>query len=220
MNKKTILLSVFLFLFLTSFSQKKVPRVKKTIRGEFQLPRALSNKAFTKVFSGVFNSGISMNFGFDKKYNIGGYYCYTQYQIFPKFFDDPHSIHTNNTAGLKFTYDKVLPKGIFSPYVAAGFNWIKYSRIKCDSLKPFDTEVNAINIGAGLTYNFFIDDEWTGAGFTLGYNFTNHVFNPDAVCLQEFFNFSESERSGYFQNIYFGFSLYFDLAREPNTSPD
>lgn len=220
MKTKTILLFVFIFSCLPAFSQKKAPRVKKTIRGEFQLPRALSNKAFTKVFSGVFNSGISMNFGFDKKYNIGGYYSYTQYQIFPKFIDDPHGIHTSHSSGLKFTYDKVLPKGILSPYVVIGYNWIKYSRIKCDSLKPFDTEVNAFNTGAGLTYNFFVDDEWTGVGFTFGYNFTNHIFNPDAMCLQEFFDFTESERRGYFQNIYFGFSLYFDLAREPNTTGD
>jgi hypothetical protein len=215
---KKYFLIVVLQSYIFTYAQAPEPKLKKTIRGEFQLPRALSNRAFTQVFSGVFNSGISFNLGFQKKYNAGIYYCFTQYQIFPRYFDQPHTIQSNHTAGIKLTYDLLSEKGIFSPHITGGYNFIQYSRIKCKQQEPAEKEYFTFNLGGGLTYNFLIDDEWTGAGFTIGYNFLNHTFNPDAVCLNEWYTFDDSAKQGFQQNIYFGFSLYFDLAKQPTTS--
>ena len=216
---KPLFITLFFFSFFffaqKSFSQASSVSIKKTIRGEFQLPWAMSNKAFTQVFSGVFNSGISFNLGLRQKYNAGIYYAFTQYQVFPKLVDDPHPIQSTHNAGIKFTYDLIYEKGIFSPYLAGGYDFVQYSRIKCKTQEPFNKENHTFNAGAGLTYNFLIDDEWTGAGFTLGYNFLNHIFNPDAVCLNEWHTFSDGNKKGFQQNIYFGFSVYFDLAKKP-----
>src|SRR3990172_7489206 len=106
----------------SSFSQKT--KLKKTIRAEFQLPRATWNKAFTRTFSGVFNSGISMNFG-GKHFSTGGFYSLTQYQVFPKYYEDPHVIQTNHTAGIKLHYDMLTStgNGMFSPFIAPGYSW-------------------------------------------------------------------------------------------------
>lgn len=222
---KKILLSIICCLLsivysIPSFSQIK-PKLKKTIRAEFQLPRATWNKAFKKTFSGVFNSGISMNFG-GKHFSAGGFYSLTQYQVFPKYFEDPHVIQTNHTAGIKLHYDMLTStgSGMFSPFIAPGYSWIKYTRIKCkeNGHPAYDTETSAFSTNIGMSYSIMLD-EWTGVGFIIGFNMIDHVFRPENVCMDEWgIEYAPNDTKGSFKNVFFGFNLYFDLARKPDTS--
>ena len=207
----------FSLLCSSSFSQKT--KLKKTVRGEFQLPRATWNKSFTKTFSGVFNSGISMNFG-REHFSAGGFYSMTQYQVFPKYYEDPHVVLTNHTAGIKLHYDLLTStgKGMFSPFIAPGYSFIKYTRIKCKSHPAYDTKTSAVSVNIGASYNIMVD-EWVGVGFIVGFNMIDHVFRPENVCMDEWgIKYNENEKKGSFKNIFFGFSLYFDLARKSETA--
>ncbi|MBI4931731.1 MAG: hypothetical protein HY841_13255 [Bacteroidetes bacterium] len=213
-----ILLIIICFFILTGYAQVK-PKLRKSIRAEFQLPKATSNPAFKKTFSGVFNTGLSMNFG-GKHFNAGGFYSFTQYQIFPKFFEDPHSILANHTAGIKLTYDLFTStrSGIFSPFIAPGYSFMSYTRIKCKNNMPYNTHPSALSMNTGMCYTIMMD-EWIGAGFIIGYNMIDHVFRPENICLDEWgLNYDESDKKGSLQNIFFGFSVYFDLAWKPETA--
>ncbi|MEK6615075.1 MAG: hypothetical protein AABZ32_03030 [Bacteroidota bacterium] len=193
-------------------------KLKKTIRAEFQLPRATWNKAFTKTFSGVFNSGISMNVG-RKHFSAGGFYSLTQYQVFPKYYDDPHVIQTNHTAGIKLHYDMLTStgNGMFSPFISPGYSWIKYTRIKVKNHPSYNTQTSAASVNVGASYNIMID-EWVGVGFIAGFNMIDHVYRPENVSLDEWgMDYSPDDKRGSFKNIFFGFSLYYDLARKPET---
>lgn len=196
-------------------------QLRKTIRGEFQLPRATWNPAFTKMFSGVFNAGISFNVAPKKDgFSYGGFYSLTQYQVFPKFFDDPHVVQTNHTFGAKVHYDMLTSsgKGMFSPFIAPGYSLIKYTRMKCKSHHPYQPASNAMSVNIGMAYNIMMD-EWTGAGFIVGFNMIDHVFMPQNVCLDEWgIEYEEKDMKGSFKNIFFGFSVYFDLDWKPETS--
>lgn len=214
--------------FLSVSAQTKAPlHLKKTIRGEFQLVRPFQNKAFSHSFSGVFNTGVSMNFG-KKKFNAGPFYSLTQYQIFPKPFqgtiDDPHSVLTIHTGGIKFSYDKFTEsgRGVWSPFISPGWSFLNYTRIKCKNHDPQDVKTSAFSLNAGINY-YIMFDEWMGVGFTAGYNGINHVFHPYNICLDEWssvFNYSEKDQQGALQNIFFGFSFYFDFAYKPEVSEE
>ncbi len=196
-------------------------KFKKTIRGDFQLVRPFQNKAFSNSFSEVFNTGASMNFG-KNNFNAGVFYSLTQYQISPKAFvgsiDDPHSVLTIHTGGLKLSYDKFTEngKGMWSPFIAPGWSFMNYTRIKCNNQEPHDTKTSAFSLNAGINY-YIMFDEWMGVGFMAGYNGIDHVFHPQNICLDEF---TDSEQKGSVQSIFFGFSFYFDFAYKPETSED
>jgi hypothetical protein len=208
------------FIFALIFSATNA-QLRKTIRGEFQLPRATWNPAFTKTFSGVFNAGLSFNMAPKKDgFSYGAFYSLTQYQVFPKFFDDPHVIQTNHTFGAKIHYDMLTSsgKGMFSPFIAPGYSLIKYTRIKVKNHPAYQTESNAMSVNIGMAYNIMMD-EWTGAGFIIGFNMIDHVFMPENVALDEWsIDYKPKDKKGSFKNIFFGFSVYFDLAWKPETS--
>lgn len=216
----SILFLIFNFSFLIIHAQTK-SKLKKTIRAEFQLPRPTWNKAFTKTFSGVFNSGVSLSVG-GKHFSAGGFYSLTEYQVFPKYEDDPHVIQINHTAGIKLHYDILTStgSGIFSPFIAPGYSWINYTRIDCkmQSHPAYDTQTSAAGVNVGAAYNIMIDD-WLGVGFIIGFNMIDHVFRPENVCLDEIgIQFAPEDTKGSFKNIFFGFSFYYDLARKSETA--
>lgn len=210
--KLPILLLISVFLNTGFLSAQNKDKVRKTIRGEFQLPRATSNLAFNKVFSGVFNGTVSFNMG-GKNFSMGGFYSLTQYQIFPEFFDDPHVVFTGHTPGLRISYDLRTKsgKGMFSPFMMPGYTFIKYSRVKYKTHPPYMTESSGVSLNLGASYNIMMD-EWTGVGFIVGFNMIDHVFRPENISMDEWVEFSEGDKKGSMKNIFFGFHVYFDLA--------
>ncbi len=215
---KKISIPLFLAITFSCLALNAQTKMRKTIRGEFQLPRATCNDAFTKIFSGVFNTGVSMNWG-GKHFSMGGFYSLTQYQIFPKFYDDPHVVFTSHTPGIRISYDMLTStgKGMFSPFIAPGYSFIKYSRIKSKNHEPWKPKSGGVSVNMGISYNIMMD-EWTGAGFIVGFNMVDHVFRPENICMDEWMSFEENEKKGSLKNIFFGFSVYFDLAWKPETS--
>lgn len=209
----------------TAFSQAK--KTKKTIRGEGMLQRPVSNKAFSQLFSGVFAANISMNWGFNN-FNTGIYYGQMQSQIFPKFLSDPHAIQTVHTAGLRFSYD-VYPSKVkmqttqgnffvFTPYLSGGFAEVDYSRLKCLTGAPTGKQNQTFSISAGGNFTLMFS-EYDGVGFAIGYTFLNHEFNPDPLCLTQYFpNIPEKDKHGLSQYIVYGFNVHFDLVKRDKDS--
>ncbi|TAL59143.1 MAG: hypothetical protein EPN85_09900 [Bacteroidetes bacterium] len=220
-----ILFFIFIFSFLMVNAQDK--KTKKTVRAEALLHRPISNKAFSQLFSGVFSANISMNFGVSN-FNTGIFYNMMQSQIFPKFLSDPHSIQTVHTAGVRFSYDvypsktkMVSQKGnffVFSPYLSGGFAEVDYSRLKCIAQQATGKHSQTFSAGAGANFNLMFS-EYDGVGFTLGYTFINHAFNPDPLCLNEFFpNIPDKDKHGLSQYILYGFNVHFDLTKRDQDS--
>lgn len=210
---------------MSAFSQVK--KVKTTIRGEALLHRPISNKAFSKLFSGVFSANLSLNFGI-RNFNTGLYYNMMQSQIFPKFQYEPHSIQTVHTMGMKFGYDIYPPKAklaaqkgnfwVVTPFLAGGFALVDYSYLICLNGAPTgkNTQTYSVNGGANFTVMF---SEYDGVGFTLGYTFLNHEFNPDALCLtQHYPNIPDGDKRGLSQYIFYGFNVHFDLVKRESES--
>ena len=130
-NKTIFYISCYLFfsvICLSASSQIK-PKVKKTFRADFELPKPLSNRALDSLFKGVYNVNLSMNFGV-KNLNGGVYAGMMQCQIFPKYEFQPHSIQTVYSTGVRFSYDRYPSKEkiqstegsffVFSPFISVG----------------------------------------------------------------------------------------------------
>ncbi len=228
---KIIALSIVYCLFSIAycqpvFSQTK-PKVKKTIRGEALLFQPLSNKAFSQLFSGVFATNLSLNFGVNN-FNTGIFYNLMQSQIFPKFEYEPHAIQTVHTGGIRFSYD-IYPskaklasqKGNFtvvSPFLSGGFSQVDYSRLKCKVQHVTNKSDQTFSLTAGANFNLMFS-EYDGVGFTIGYSFLNHEFNPNELCLNEYYpNIPDKDKLGLSQYILYGFNVHFDLVkRDPDS---
>jgi hypothetical protein len=206
-----------------AFSQKK-PKVKKTFRADFEIPRPLGNKAFDTLFSGVYNVNLSMNFGV-KNFNTGVYGGMMQCQIFPRFQSDPHAIQTVYSGGIRFSYDIFPSKEkmastegnflMYSPFISVGYSSVNYSRLKSLSGQPSPTgkHSSTYNVSGGINLNLMFS-EYDGVGFTLGYTFLNHTFNPDPLSLNQYYpDIKESDKHGLSSYFLFGFNWYVDLLK-------
>ena len=218
-------LLIFNFSFTAVNAQSKA-KVKKTFRGEVLLPRPISNKAFSELFSGVFSTNLSMNFGV-KNFNTGIFYNMMQCQIFPRLVGDPHSVQTVHTAGLRISYD-VYPskvkmqttKGnffVFSPYLCGGISEVDYSRLK-NTITVTGQNTQTYSISGGANFNLMFS-EYDGVGFTIGYTYINHEFNPDNLGLTYYYpNIPDKDKHGLSQYIVYGFNVHFDLAKREKES--
>ena len=170
----------------------------------------------------------SINLGI-KNFNAGIYGSHMQLQIFPKFQTDPHAIETTNTVGVRFGYDIYPSKEkmasqtgnfiVVSPFIAGGYNWIVYSRLKLKN--PTDTITNtsirAFNIYSGINFNLMFS-EYDGVGFTIGYSLLNHEFSPYDLDLHKWFNVNVNDTHGNTQYLFFGFNWYLDLGKRTESS--
>jgi hypothetical protein len=212
---------LFLGFYFSALSQTN-PKVKKTFRADFEVPQILLNRALDTLFRGVYNVNLSMNFGI-KNVTAGIYAGMMQSQIFPHFYSDPHSIQTVYSSGLRLGYD-VYPsaekmqttKGnffMFSPFLGIGYASVNYSRLKCITGKPEGTQDQTFSISAGANFNLMFS-QYDGVGFTIGYSFLNHVFNPDPLCLSQYYpNIREKDKQGLSHYLIFGLNWYLDLAK-------
>ena len=222
----------FLFLFFSflffsfcppAFSQKN-PKVIKTLRSDILLPKPLSNKAFKSKFSGVYYVNASMNFGI-KKFNIGVLGSHMQCQIFPHYQSEPHAIQTINMAGIRLGYDIFPSKEalaaqtgnfiVVSPFIIGGYNWIDYSRLQTLGRPISGQHRQTYNIFTGINFNLMFS-EYDGIGFTLGYNYLHHEFNPYPLRLDDYYSFNEKDTHGPTQYLMFGFNFYVDLRKREN----
>lgn len=232
--KKVFKVAIVAILFPTTFLFSQVPfKLKKTFRGEMLYPRPITNAAFTKVFRGVYNMNLSLNFGI-KNFNVGPYYGLMQCQILPYKgiaiqMSDPHSIQTVHTAGLRFSYDLYPSKEVlqsrdgaymvFSPFIPPGYDWIDYTRLRCKTGFPSGKHVQTFNLMLGMNINYMITN-FEGCGLTLGYNYLAHQFDPKPLCLDQSFLFTAGSEKGMLQYLSFGLNLYIDLGKRPEGSDD
>jgi hypothetical protein len=225
---KVILFTYLCFLSFSycpsAFSQAKA-KVKKTFRADFSLPQTLSNRAFDTLFRGVYNTNLSINFGI-KNFNTGVYAGMMQCQIFPRKQIDPHSIQTVYSAGLKLGYDIYPSKEkmattqgnflVYSPFLSAGYSSVDYSRLQCVTGTPTGKHSQTYSISGGMSFNLMFS-EYDGIGLTIGYTFLNHEFNPDPLCLTQYYpNIREKDKQGLSQYLLFGLNWYLDLAKRDN----
>jgi len=213
--------------FCTPAYSQAVPKVKKTFRADVELPRPLSNRAFDSLFSGVYSFNVSMNFGV-KNFNTGIYAGMMQCQIFPKFLTDPHTIQTVYSTGLRFGYDIYPSKEkmaatqgnflVYSPFLSAGYSSLDYSRLKCITGAPTGKHSQTYNVSGGINFNLMFS-EYDGVGLTLAYTFINHEFNPDPLCLTQYYpDIAEKNKKGLSQYFLFGFNWYLDLVKRDKDS--
>ena len=224
--KKIILFCLLSVIYcLPVFSQAEKP--KKTLRVDILSVRPLSNKAFVNLFSGVYNANLSLNYSF-KKFSLGPYYNILQCQIFPKYYSDPHSIVTMHTGGLRMIYDIYPSKEtmashtgnfyVVSPFLAGGYTWIDYTRLKEVPYATSGNHTQTFNIYGGANFTLMFSD-YDGIGITLGYGYYAHEFNPDALGLSYYYpNIPNVDMHGESQFFFFGFNWYLDLAKRKETS--
>jgi hypothetical protein len=208
--RKALLIIGVLFC-LHGFAQKT--ETKATFRLDLMVPQPVANKALKLSFTGIFDFGGSLSYGFNG-FNIGAFYRYKQYQVRANKIPDVGTLlHFHNT-GLKLSYDKPLNKYfMISPGLNVGYNFINYTELACSTSVATGVKDQAINFEPFFAAYFMIDEGW-GVGLQVAYNVTTYEFDPYAVCLGEHKSYSDNERTGLMHNYSLGFSVWYDLARK------
>jgi hypothetical protein len=209
--KACLLVMLFLIVSLFSFSQEK-KKPKGSIRFDFTVPQAVSNKAFRKSFTGVYDLSFSGNVGFGNFF-VGGMYRMTQFQVPANKIAGISTLQNIINGAVKTGYDVMLgDRSILTFSLAGGYNWIYYTRVTCLQDTATGTRATAINLMPSVNINFLIDEGF-GIGGGISYNILAYEFNPEYVCFQEFKPYRDGDEKGLTGTISFGFSAYYVLGK-------
>ena len=108
---------------------------------------------------------------------------------------------------------------MFSPFIAPGYSFIKYTKLQYVSAPPTQTKFSCLSLNFGITYNMLLIDQWTGVGFVLGYSLLDYVYDPYPIAQNQIYP-NYTDHKGDLQNFFFGFSLYYDFARPKDAGDD
>lgn len=213
-------------LLLSAGVKAQKTKFNKTFRSDILLPVPVANRAFTSVFSGVYYANASYNI--EKKGFVSGVFISNmQSMIYPKLQSEPHSIQTLNSAGLRFGYDFKPSKEeladidnnfwVTSPFIMAGYTMVNYSRLKCITQTVQNKTDNTFSVNLGTSFTLMFS-EYDGIGFTIGYGYLHHEFNPNDLCLNEWWDFEPKDTKGPNQYIFFGFNFNIWLGNREGSS--
>lgn len=206
------LLFLALVFCLNGFSQLDT---KATFRLDLMVPQPVLNKALKLSFTGIFDFGGSLNYGYNG-FNFGLFYRYKQYQIRADKIENIGTFLHINNAGIKLAYDKVLNKYLMiSTGMNSGYNFLKYTAVVCSTHATLKDQ--AVNFEPFFAGYFMIDEGW-GVGLQLAYSVATYEFDPASICLPK--GYSDKERTGLMHNYSLGFSVWYDLARKGESFDD
>ncbi len=212
MAGKRSILPLFILCSLAAFSQPG-SKFKTTLRFEFGVPTSKGNNAFAESFTGIYDLGTSVSFGFSN-INLGLFFKYKQFQVPANKIPGLNTLQNTLNPGLQLSYDAWLSKGvIFAPSVYVGYNMIAYQKVSCKKETAVTSGYTGINIQPTINFYFMID-EWFGIGAFGGYNILTYNFNPNDICLNEFKSYTADDKVGNTRFVTFGFSAYYDFARK------
>lgn len=209
-------IALCLVLPFSIFSQEKTDDTRWTTRLDLMVPQPLANKAFKVSFTGILDVGLSINRRIGNKFNLGVSYRYKQFQVRTNKIPDLQilPIFHGHNGNLRFSMDlKNGKSGLITPGLNVGYNLINYSHLPCVSLMPTHEEVTGFNLEPNLAYVWLIDEGF-GMGLMLSYNLLTYEFDPEGICLTEYKDYSDKQKTGLTQSFSIGFSVFIDFAHQ------
>lgn len=183
------------------------PRVSVTV------PHPMSNRAFHKSFVGIYELSAGLNAYVYKGIFVGGTYKAGLLKITENKIADYNASMYINNVGLKAGTDAYLGdrnRIIFSAAVTAGKNWTHYGGLVAkEPGRIIPTRYNCIYAEPEINLFFLIESNF-GIGVTVSYSIFDHTFDPYALALNDWAQFSKVN-TGSTQYLSFGFGFYYSL---------
>ena len=208
---------LFLCLFFTTKAQEteKIPELSRfNFKVNVAIPTIVSNKALRNSFRGIYDAGANLQLRLFKGVYLGVLGNYTGFKIAGDKIALLNTECRTATSGLNLGYEKFSsPRIMWYVNIAAGYNWINYSKIQCtDSIHPVKNfQAWSYRPSAGFTY-------YSDNNFSLGlygsYTILMNQFNADNLCLQDFGTFRASDSKGNTNYFSIGIVLNFNLRKD------
>jgi hypothetical protein len=195
--KRAFFILVFCLPLLFTAQEIKKLNSRVTLRGNIGIPQIFGSKMFRTSFSGVLESGLSVNIRAVSNFYIGGGYQYTGFSVNKKdwaiYYLNPQNTSTSvfykttlvgNSGFLKFGYDYFFSNiGYVSYGVNAGYMSAVYSKILPDTSAPnrpfMPTSFSAPYLQPELAFNF-LAEKHVSFSIMLSYTTLFYRFDPRA----------------------------------------
>lgn len=183
------------------------PRVSVTV------PHPMSNHAFHKSFVGIYELSMGLNAYVYKGLFIGGTYKAGLLKITENKIADYNASMYINNAGVKLGTDAYVGEQnrvIFSAAVTGGKNWTHYGGLVAkEPGRVIPTSYSCFYLEPEMNMYFLIESNF-GIGVTVSYSIFDHTFDPYALALNDWAQFSKTN-TGSTQYLSFGFGFYYSL---------
>ncbi len=217
MNKRITSLLIFIFgiiLFLPAQNRGKDIPFHMSVRASATIPHSISNKAFRRSFTGIYDVAVNCDDHFLHGFVIGIQYRTNEWKTADNKIPGLNTYAQAHHGGIRVGYDVVRSERS-TAYVglAAEQGLIHYFGL---SIRP-GTDISelqrthyyhAIDLDAGI---FF----YTEGNFAIGLNvsgiFTNYHFDPYSIFLNQYKAYIDSDLNGTWAHINVGFNVVYSF---------
>jgi hypothetical protein len=216
LNRIIALFFLFLFPCGLTYAQEteKIPELSRfNLKATIAIPTILSNKALRSSFRGVYDAGLNYQTRVLNGIYLGVHGNYTGFKIAVDKFNTLGTELQTATGGLNIGYEKFSsPRITWFVNLAAGYNWMNFSKVQCpDSISPI-TKYQAWNFRPSAGFTYYADENFS-LGMLASYTLFSNQFNPRAICLDEYGTFKQSESVGNTSYFSIGVVLNFNLRK-------
>ena len=222
MKKRNLILFLTLFfpaLFFAQNKEKDIP-FRMSIRGYATVPHSLSNKAFRRSFTGIYDVAVSANYQVFHGINVGLLYRINEWKTADNKIPGLNTYAQANHGGICVGYDFVLSE-TSTGYLGIGAEegMIKYFGLSFAPGTDLSTlkknyNFRAIDVEGGA---FFYTEGNFAIGIHLAAVFTDYKFDPYSIHLYQHKAYVSSDLDGTWSHFDVGFNVVYSYWRKVAT---
>lgn len=210
---KNTFLSFFIFLAILSHAQNKYgPYYVLNPRVVASIPHPLSNGAFKKSFTGVYDLSASLTANVYGGAEAGAHFRNSVYKIpANKIAGLGSTTMQINEIGARAAFSHFFSETVyFNTALHAGEAQVSFSSVPCKVPLYDKYKFSAFYWELETSFNFFVENN-----FAIGINFSYHrldkPFDPAFICLTDYAGYQQSDYKGAMSAFNFGVSFYYGL---------
>lgn len=211
---------IFLFFIATlcfGATAQEITRPKFLInpRCFIGVPHPMMDKALRNTFVGVYDINPSINFNIAGGFEAGLAYKHTALSIPPnKIAGLQKTRMILNNVGLRLGYDQMYSKQVFFSYfLNFGESFTSFNGVPCKTPKEGGYGFSALYFEPEVSVNFFIE-EFFAIGFCASFNYTENVFDPARICLDDYAAYLESDKNNPTGILNVGFGFFYGFKKK------
>ena len=215
MLKRLPVLLLFCFAFAVQLSAQTADLpFRMSIRASGTVPHPLSNKAFRRSFTGIYDVGASVNFQVIKGFVAGLAYEHNLWKTPDNKIPGLNTYSQSHNGGIRVGYDRAIGETAVAYFgVSALIGRVNYYGI---SYRPDSTHVP---LQTKYTYRSIVPDLgvffYTEGNFAIGVHasvvFTNFQFDPDKLYLDQHKAYIASDYDGNVSHLNVGFCVVYSF---------
>ncbi len=179
------------------------------------VPHPLMNKALRSTFVGIYDINPSLNFNVLGGFEMGMAYKHTAMSIPPnKIAGLQKTKMLLNNVGIRLGYDHIYSKQVFFSYfLNFGQSFTSFSNVPCATPRGGGYRFSALYFEPEFSINFPIED-FFAIGFCASFNYTEHVFTPSYICLNDYAAYLANDMKNPTGILNIGFGFFYGFQKK------